>query len=85
NDTRKSYLLACIQTCVGTNGRDASLPQIPVVKYRRLSTLDIYHMNTIDATVGRIKVNNTKWAIIDRSRNGAHMQFVDKDGDDDFD
>ncbi|KAG8737517.1 hypothetical protein FRC10_008097, partial [Ceratobasidium sp. 414] len=85
NDTRKSYLLARIQTCVGTNGRDASLPQNPVVKYRRLSTPDIYHINTIDATVGRIKVNNTEWAIIDRSRNGARTQFVDEDGDDNFD
>ncbi|KAG8707529.1 hypothetical protein FRC08_000442 [Ceratobasidium sp. 394] len=83
DDVRKPYLLARIRTCVGTNGRDASLPRNPIVKYNRLSTPDIHHINTIDAAVGRIKVNNTEWAIIDRSRNGARTQFVNEDGDDD--
>ncbi|KAG9092714.1 hypothetical protein FS749_015494 [Ceratobasidium sp. UAMH 11750] len=78
---REKYLLARIRTCMGTRGRDASLPENPIVKYSQLSTPDIHNIMTIDAVVGRIKINRNEWAIIDRSRNGMRAEFVDEDGE----
>jgi hypothetical protein len=80
---REPYLVVRIKSCQGTDGLDASLPENPLVTYQGLSTPDIFHLNTIDAVVGRIEVSNNRWAIIDCSRNGARTQFVNDDDDDD--
>ena len=70
-------------SCQGTGGVDAALAENPLVTYRALTTPDIFHLKTIDAVVGRIKVPGNRWAIIDCSRNGARTQFVNDDDDDD--
>ena len=70
-------------SCQGTGGVDAALAENPLVTYRALTTPDIFHLKTIDAVVGRIKVPGNRWAIIDCSRNGACTQFVNDDDDDD--
>ncbi|KAG8726717.1 hypothetical protein FRC10_006836 [Ceratobasidium sp. 414] len=79
NDTRKPYLLVRIKEC-NTGGVDAAQPHSPVVTYTRLSTPDIIHINTIEHVIGRVRIDGRKWAIIDRSRNGARTQFIDDDG-----
>ncbi|KAG8725973.1 hypothetical protein FRC10_007583 [Ceratobasidium sp. 414] len=78
---RKPFLLARVQTCLGTCGCDASLPENPVIKYSRMSTPDIYHLKTINAVVGWIKISRNEWAIIDTSRNGMRVEFVDEEDD----
>ncbi|KAG9125489.1 hypothetical protein FRC07_007396, partial [Ceratobasidium sp. 392] len=82
NDTRRPYLLARVMECV-TNGLDAALPQNPQVTYDRMRSPTIINLNTIDAAVGRVQLNRTTWAIVDRSRHGARAQFVDDNDDDD--
>ncbi|KAG8703712.1 hypothetical protein FRC09_003998 [Ceratobasidium sp. 395] len=82
-NTRDSYLVGRIMSCRGTRGLDAALAENPLVKYRTLSTPDIFHLKTIDAVVGRIRVRENEWAIIDCSRNGARTQFVNNDDDED--
>ncbi|KAG8729871.1 hypothetical protein FRC12_020657 [Ceratobasidium sp. 428] len=82
-NARHKYLLARIMSCRGTSGADAALAENPMVSYRSLSTPDMFHLKTIDAVVGRIKVPGNQWAIIDCSRNGARTQFVNDDDDDD--
>jgi PBP1b-binding outer membrane lipoprotein LpoB len=62
-----------------TRGVDAALPGSPVVRYNRLSTPNIHHIETVNAVVGRVELNHTTWAIVDRSRNGARTHFVDED------
>ncbi|GAB1527100.1 hypothetical protein RhiTH_010275 [Rhizoctonia solani] len=74
---RKPYLLAFIEPC-DTGGLDATKPETPVVKYRRMLTPHMVHIHTIEAVVGRVPQGDS-WAIIDRSRNGARTVFVDKD------
>ncbi|KAG8717826.1 hypothetical protein FRC08_006555 [Ceratobasidium sp. 394] len=83
NNVRRPFLLARIKSCRETNGLDAALPENPLVTYRTLSTPDIFHINTIDAVIGRVRLADNSWGIIDRSRDGARTQFVDDDGDDD--
>jgi hypothetical protein len=41
------------------------------------------HTNTIVAVVGRIQMGNT-WAIVDRSWGNARTQFVDDEGNIEF-
>ncbi|KAG8743020.1 hypothetical protein FRC10_000530 [Ceratobasidium sp. 414] len=79
NNTRRPYLLVCIKEC-NTSGLDAALPDSPIVTYNRLATLDIIHIDTVIAIVGRIQLAHNKWAIVDWSRNGARTQFVDEEG-----
>jgi hypothetical protein len=67
-----------------TDGRDAAMPQSPVVTYTQMSTPDIVHVSTIVAVVGRIQMGNT-WAIIDRSRHNVRTSFVDDEGNDEYD
>ncbi|QRW01118.1 Transposase family Tnp2 protein [Ceratobasidium sp. AG-Ba] len=76
---RQPYLVARIKSCQGTDFLDAALPENPLVTYRTLSTPDIFHLKTIEAVVGRIKISRNQWAIIDCSRNGARTQFVNDD------
>jgi hypothetical protein len=66
-----------------TDGRDAALPQNPLVSYTQLSPPDIVHANTIIAVIGRVKIGNA-WAIVDRSRHSACTQFVDDDGNEEY-
>ncbi|KAL5639602.1 hypothetical protein ACGC1H_006272 [Rhizoctonia solani] len=73
------YLLVRIQECK-TGGLDATDPRNRVVRYSELQTPDIIHIDTINAVVGRIKLDNRSWAIIDRSANGARTQFIDEAG-----
>ncbi|CAE6431615.1 unnamed protein product, partial [Rhizoctonia solani] len=73
------YLLVRIREC-NTGGLDATDPLNRVVKYSQLNTPDIIHIDTINAVVGRMKVDNRNWAIIDRSASGARTQFVDEAG-----
>ncbi|CAE6472142.1 unnamed protein product [Rhizoctonia solani] len=86
NDTTLTpYLLLKVEPC-NTRGLDATNPKTPVVTYtdRDVSTPDIIHANTLVAVVGRVKMNN-KWAIVDRSRGNARTQFVDDEGNVEFD
>jgi hypothetical protein len=46
---------------------------------------DIIHIDTIVAVVGRIHMGGNNWAVVDRSRGGARTQFVDEDGNIEFD
>ncbi|KAG9127773.1 hypothetical protein FRC07_009527 [Ceratobasidium sp. 392] len=78
-NTQKPYLLAHVRH-YKTNGLDAANPRTPVVTYTKLDTPDIIHLNLIDLVVGRIRVDDKTWAIVDRTRNGARTQFVDDDG-----
>ncbi|KAG9083543.1 hypothetical protein FRC06_004487 [Ceratobasidium sp. 370] len=82
NNVRRPYLLVRIKMCRGMNSLDAVLPENPTVTYCSLSTPDIFHIDTVNAVVRPIPVNNT-WGIIDRSRSGARTQFVEDNGDDD--
>ncbi|QRV81018.1 Transposase family tnp2 [Ceratobasidium sp. AG-Ba] len=79
-DARKPYLLARVTECV-TNGRDASLPQNPIVTYNQMKSPDIINLGTVHAAVGRTKVpgGQRTYAIVDRSR-GARTQFLDNQG-----
>ncbi|KAB5587614.1 hypothetical protein CTheo_8947 [Ceratobasidium theobromae] len=81
DDTREPYLLVRVKECQ-TGGFDAALPKNPLVTYRRIGTPDIIHIESINAVIGRISLDNNTWAIIDRSRNGARTQFVQDDGED---
>ncbi|KAB5593712.1 Dynein heavy chain, cytoplasmic [Ceratobasidium theobromae] len=85
DDTLTPYLLARVQTCE-TRGQDAASRESPVVTYTERGTRspDIIHANTIIAVVGRIRMGTT-WAIVDRSRGNARTQFVDDDGNIEFD
>lgn len=78
--TRMRYLLARVQPC-DTRGVDAALPQNPLVKYSRMLSPYLIHAQTIDAVIGRIRLDNS-WAIIDRSRSGARTQFINDEGND---
>lgn len=77
---RQPYLLAFIQPC-DTHGLDATVMESPVVRYERMLTPHMVHLETVEAAVGRVPQGNS-WAIIDRSRSGARTQFVNEDGDD---
>lgn len=56
-----------------------------MVTYREgdVKSPHIIHANTIVALVGRIQMGNT-WAIVDRSRGNARTQFLDDNGDVEF-
>ncbi|KAG9074820.1 hypothetical protein FRC06_010440 [Ceratobasidium sp. 370] len=82
-NVRRPYLLARVKECK-TNGRDAALPENPLVSYTQLSTPDIIHANTIIGVVGRVKLGNA-WAIVDRGRHSARTQFVDDEGNEEYD
>jgi hypothetical protein len=84
DDTLTPYLLARVEPC-NTRGLDAASPANPVVTYteRDVGSPDIIHVNTIVAVVGRIQMGNT-WAIVDRSRDNVRTQFVDDDGNTEF-
>ncbi|KAG8735380.1 hypothetical protein FRC10_010677 [Ceratobasidium sp. 414] len=81
NNIRRPYLLACVQGCE-TGGLDAALPENPLVMYCKLTSPYIIHIDTIEAVIGRIKVDHNTWAIIDWSWSGARTQFVDEDEED---
>jgi hypothetical protein len=70
-----------------TQGLDAGLREHPVVTFDKISTPDMVHIDTIVAVVGRIHVdnNNNKWVIVNRSRDNACMQFVDEEGNIEYD
>jgi hypothetical protein len=82
------YLLARVAPC-NTRGLDAALPENPVVTFDSAqmahTSPDIVHIDTIVAMVGRIHMGGNNWAIVDRSRGGARTQFVDEDGNIEFD
>ncbi|QRV83928.1 Retrovirus-related Pol polyprotein from transposon [Ceratobasidium sp. AG-Ba] len=59
---RDIYLVARIMSCRGTNHLDAALPENPLVTYHTLTTPDIFHLKTIEAVVGRIKVSGNRAA-----------------------
>ncbi|QRV77986.1 Transposase family Tnp2 protein [Ceratobasidium sp. AG-Ba] len=82
NDIRKPFLLARVELCKDTNGVDATDPETPSVTYRRLDSDDLFHIATIEAVVGRVKINNSEWAIVDCSRDGARTDFRDEEGED---
>jgi hypothetical protein len=86
--TRTPYLLARVTPC-NTRGLDAALRENPVVTFDSAQMVrtspDIIHINTIVAVVGRIHMGGNKWAIVDRSRSGACTQFVDEEGNIEFD
>ncbi|CAE6417422.1 unnamed protein product, partial [Rhizoctonia solani] len=77
----KPYLLARVDEC-NTDGRDAADPRVDVLTYthpRRIAP-DIIPVYAISAVVGRIRLPNNIWAIIDRSSSGASTQFIDEEG-----
>lgn len=77
---RRPYLLARIRECV-TRGLDATLPANPVVTYNRMDSASVIHLGTVHAAIGRVKLGNNTWAIVDRSRpGGARIQFNDENG-----
>ncbi|QRV83012.1 Transposase family Tnp2 protein [Ceratobasidium sp. AG-Ba] len=82
NDIRAPYLLVRVKLCKDTNGLDAALPETPRVEYRVLDSDELFHIETVNAVVGRVPINHNTYGIIDRSRDGARTQFRD---DDDFD
>lgn len=45
---------------------------------------EIIHISTVSAVVGRIELVDNVWAIIDRSDHGARTQFVDEEGNVEF-
>ncbi|KAG8740309.1 hypothetical protein FRC11_000297 [Ceratobasidium sp. 423] len=77
----KPYLLARVDEC-NTDGRDAADPRVDVLTYthsRRIAP-DIIPVYAISAVVGRMRLPNNTWAIIDRSSSGARTQFIDEEG-----
>ncbi|CEL54837.1 hypothetical protein RSOLAG1IB_11782 [Rhizoctonia solani AG-1 IB] len=81
DETREPYILVCIKECQ-TGGLDATLRENPLVTYSRMSTPEMIHIESINAVVGRISIGDKKWAIVDRSQNGARTQFVEESGKD---
>ncbi|CEL55918.1 hypothetical protein RSOLAG1IB_01930 [Rhizoctonia solani AG-1 IB] len=79
----ESYLLARVAEC-NTDGTDAADPRVRLVKYTQLSTPDIIPVNVISAVIGRVKLNEQEWAIVDRSSSGARTQFVDDEGNEEY-
>ncbi|KAG9120843.1 hypothetical protein FRC07_003501 [Ceratobasidium sp. 392] len=75
-----AYLLAAIKAC-NTDGSDAVQPETPVVTYTELEPINMVHINTIIAVVGRIKLGEM-WAIVDRSRENTRPTFNDDDDND---
>jgi hypothetical protein len=84
DDTLMPYLLARVEPC-DTDGLDAASPAHPVVTYTQqdVGSPIIIHVNTIVAVVGRIQMGNT-WAIVDRSRDNVRTQFMDDEGNTEF-
>ncbi|QRW07796.1 hypothetical protein RhiLY_06795 [Ceratobasidium sp. AG-Ba] len=82
NNVREPFLLARIKICKDTNGVDAALPG-NTVEYRSLDTDELFHIELINAVVGRVPLNRNTWGIIDTSRDGVRTQF--RDGNDDSD
>ncbi|KAG9076255.1 hypothetical protein FS749_011990 [Ceratobasidium sp. UAMH 11750] len=86
--SRKRYLLARIQLCE-TDGLDAALPENPVVTFDMRESMRgspiIIHIDTIVAVVGIIHLDGPRWAIVDRSRGCMRAQFVDEDGNAEYD
>ncbi|KAG9089977.1 hypothetical protein FS749_000913 [Ceratobasidium sp. UAMH 11750] len=86
--TREPFLLASVTIC-NTGGLDAALPQNPVVTFdgaqMERASPDIILARTIFAVVGRVRVGANTWAIVDRSRDCARPQFVDEEGNVEFD
>ncbi|KAF8749010.1 hypothetical protein RHS01_10413 [Rhizoctonia solani] len=78
-NARVPYLLARIAECE-TGGLDAAQRGTPLVKYNRVLTPVIVHLETINAVIGRVSLGSNAWAIVDRSRDGARTQFLDDDG-----
>ena len=60
---------------------DAELPESPVVKDSRTLSSVIISIGAVIAAVGRVSVNHNTWAILDRGRNSACVNFVDEEGD----
>ncbi|EUC56286.1 hypothetical protein RSOL_169460 [Rhizoctonia solani AG-3 Rhs1AP] len=77
----KPYLLARVDEC-NTDGTDAADPRVDLLTYThsRRITPDIIPAYAISAVVGRMQLDNNRWAIIDRSSNGASTQFIDDEG-----
>ena len=65
-----------------TDGTDAADPRVDLLVYThsRRITPDIIHVYAISAVVGRMRLANNRWAIIDRSSCGANTQFIDDEG-----
>ncbi|KAG8729570.1 hypothetical protein FRC10_003791 [Ceratobasidium sp. 414] len=82
DEVQTPYVLLAVREC-NTDGSDATLPENPVVTYNRLANPELIHVDTAVAVVGRIQMGN-KWAIVDRSRGNIHTQFVDEEGNDDY-
>ncbi|KAG9119168.1 hypothetical protein FRC07_005960 [Ceratobasidium sp. 392] len=78
-----AYLLAAVKAC-NTDGSDAVKPETPVVTYTELGPINMVHINTVIAVVGRIKLGET-WAIVDRSRENVRPTFDDNDNNEDED
>ncbi|KAG8768120.1 hypothetical protein FRC12_005755 [Ceratobasidium sp. 428] len=87
NGTREEYLLGRVQVCE-TGGLDAGLPENPYVTFKmddmlRLSP-QIINMKTVVVAVGRVHITGHEWAIVDRSRDNACTQFLDEEGNVEF-
>ncbi|CUA71183.1 Dynein heavy chain, cytoplasmic [Rhizoctonia solani] len=85
DDSLTSYLLLRVESC-NTRGLDATKPETPVVTYanREVSTPDIINAKTLVAVIGRVKMGDAG-AIVDRSRGNARTQFLDDEGNVEFD
>ncbi|KAG8717200.1 hypothetical protein FRC09_014634 [Ceratobasidium sp. 395] len=74
-------LLAAVRQC-NTDGSDAARPETPVVTYDQLGPVNLIHVYTIIAVVGRIQLGET-WGIVDQSRDSIRPQFDDYEDDED--
>ncbi|KAG9075885.1 hypothetical protein FRC06_009840 [Ceratobasidium sp. 370] len=86
DNTRTRYLLARVLPC-NTGGLDMALPENPRVTFNIAQMRGggiIININTIVAVVGRVNLSGNEWAIIDRSRDNARTQFVDEEGNVEF-
>ncbi|KAG8792358.1 hypothetical protein FRC12_006284 [Ceratobasidium sp. 428] len=87
NGTREDLLLGWVQVCE-TGGLDARLPQNPYVTFNmdqmvRLSP-QMINMKPVIAVVGKVHIAGHTWAIVDRSQDNARTQFVDEEGNVEF-
>ncbi|KAG8689710.1 hypothetical protein FRC09_012286 [Ceratobasidium sp. 395] len=83
-EEKAGYILLRVKEC-NTQGLDAAKPEHGVVEYTTLSMPDVINAMTASACVGRVEVKDRTWAIIDRSSTTARTQFLDPEGEVEFD
>ncbi|KAG9124861.1 hypothetical protein FRC07_009958 [Ceratobasidium sp. 392] len=85
--TCTQYLLGHVPEC-NTEGLDTALPKNPYVTFnisdmKRLSPT-IINLQTVTCAIGRVHISGNKWAVVDQGRDCMRTQFVDEEGNAEF-